>query len=181
MIEEEYSISIQDLQKKFQKWFGKPIPADPPFPAEVDHSIGNPVPEDLLFPAKVDHSIGDPVPDDLPFLAKVDRSIGNPVPENLPRLAVADRLNYQTRRRNVDKTQKLIELLGFGFRGAVSLGSVVCVIIVILNLSFWGWYSDDWPNQIFVVFFATMLGFYIGLSKGCVYQQRQRLFCNGEL
>ena len=40
--EEEYPISVEDLKKKFQTWFGNPAPADPPFPAEVEPSIGNP-------------------------------------------------------------------------------------------------------------------------------------------
>jgi hypothetical protein len=56
MIEEDYPISIDDLQKKFQKWFGRPVPAEPPVPAEADHSTGRSVPVDLQLPATTGHS-----------------------------------------------------------------------------------------------------------------------------
>jgi hypothetical protein len=51
MLEEEYSISIEDLQKKFQKWFGKPVPAEPQVSAEAGQSMGRFVPVDLSLPA----------------------------------------------------------------------------------------------------------------------------------
>ena len=38
---EENLLSTQDLQKKFQKWFENPIPA------EADHSIEDPVPAEI--------------------------------------------------------------------------------------------------------------------------------------
>jgi len=144
MIEEEYSISIEDLKKNFQTWFGKPVPADPPFPAKVEHSIGKPVPIDLPLPA------------------------------------VTDDLNHKTQRKPVDDPQKLSELLNYGFKGAVTSGAFVGFIIVILNLSIWGWYSDTWPSQILIIFFALLLGFYIGLSKGYISQQREKYFYEGE-
>jgi hypothetical protein len=157
--EEEHSI----LQKKFREWFGKTVPVALPFPDETDRSIGDSVPADLPFPAETVHSLGDPVPANRPLPAKTDY------------------LNHKTRKRNVDNSSKLLELLSFGFGGAVSLGAVVGVIIIILNLSFLGWYSNNWPNQFFVIFLAMVLGFYIGLSKGYISQQREKYFYKGEL
>ena len=124
---------------------------------------------------------GKTVPVALPFPDETDRSIGDPVPADLPFPAETDYLNHKTRKRNVDNSSKLLELLSFGFSGAVSLGAVVGVIIIILNLSFWGWYSNNWPIQFFVIFFAMVLGFYIGLSKGYISQQREKYFYKGEL
>ena len=150
--EEEYSI----LQNNFREWFGDTVPASPPFPAETDRSIGTPVPIVPRLPAEADHSIGVPV-------------------LIVPRLpAEADQLNLRMRRRHEDHYQKLFELLGFGFSGAVSLGAVVGLIIVFFNLTFWGWYGNHWPNQIVIIFFATLLGFTGGLSKGFINQQRDR-------
>ena len=51
----ENYLPSQDLQKKFQKWFGDPVPADLPSPAEAHRSIGNPDPADLPFLAEVDY------------------------------------------------------------------------------------------------------------------------------
>jgi hypothetical protein len=143
--EEEYLISIQDLQEKFQKWFGNPIPADPPFPAEADHSIGGSVPTAPPFPAETDH------------------------------------LNHRALRRRVDKLQILLKLFISGFGGAVSLGAGVSAIIFFMNISILGWYSDDWPNQIFVILFAAVLGFYGGVIKGFNNLMRKRYAYKGEL
>ena len=52
---EEYVISPKDLRKKFQKWFGNPIPADPPIIAEANHTIGDLVSADPLYPSRVDN------------------------------------------------------------------------------------------------------------------------------
>jgi len=145
MIEEEYPISIEDLEKKFRKWFGKPVPADPLFPAQVEHSIGKPVPVDLPLPA------------------------------------MTDDLNHKIQRRDEDNSKKLSELLNFGFRGAVTAGAVVGFIIVILNLGFWGWYSDTWPSQFLIIFLALLFGFYICLSKGYISQQLEKFYYEGEL
>ncbi|MBN1452747.1 MAG: hypothetical protein JW963_17150 [Anaerolineales bacterium] len=144
MIEEEYPISIEDLKKKFQNWFGKPVPADPPLPAEAERSIGKPVPVNLSLPD------------------------------------MADGLDHKTRIGNEDNSQNLSELLNAGFRGAVTSGAMVGFILVILNLGFWGWYSDNWPSQLFILFLAILLGFYIGLSKGYISQQREKYFYEGE-
>jgi hypothetical protein len=40
MDEEELSYSIQDLQRKFQDWFGDSVSTDVPFQVEGDHEIG---------------------------------------------------------------------------------------------------------------------------------------------
>ena len=119
---------------------------------------------------------GDTVPAAPPFPAETNHSIGAPV-STVPSLPVeADHLNHRMRRRHEDNYQKLFELLGFGFSGAVSLGAVVGFIIVFLNLTFWGWYSNHWPNQIFIIFFATLLGFTGGLSNGYINQQREEIY-----
>jgi hypothetical protein len=125
--------------------------------------FGKTVPVAKPLPDEADHSIGDPVPIDLPLRAK------------------ADRLNDRTRIRHVDNAQEFFELLGFGFRGAVSYGAVVGLIIVFLDLSFLGWDSDNWPIQLFVIFFATLLGLFIGVSKGYISQLREKYFYKGDL
>jgi hypothetical protein len=152
--EEEYSI----LQNKFQEWFRGIVPAALPSPTEADHSIKNPV------PSRSPHSV------------EVDPSIVNPI---IP--SKENHTHYSVQRSQEDNNQKLLELLGFGFKGAISFGAVVGFILFILNFSLLGWYSNNWPNQIIVIFFALLLGFYIGLSKGFVHQQRKRYFYKGEL
>jgi hypothetical protein len=142
MIEEEYPISIEDLKNKFQKWFGKPVPADPPYPVDIEHSMGRPVPVDLS--------------------------------------AIATDLDHEARHIHGNNPQKLPELLYLGFMGAVTSGAVVGFIIFILNFGFPGWYSDTWLSPFIVIFFALLLGFYIGLSKGYVDQQREKYFYEGE-
>lgn len=123
---EEYVISPKDLRKKFQKWFGNPIPADPPIIAEANHTIGDLVSADPLYPSRVD--------------------------------------NFQ----------KLLGILILGFRGAIYLGTIVGIIIFMMNISFWGWYSDRWPGQISVILWAAVIGFYFGMIKGCISRVRER-------
>ena len=144
MIEEEYPISIEDLKNKFQKWFGKPIPADPSFSADVERSRGKPVPVSLLFPPATD-PLGD-----------------------------------KAQRNQAGSSQKLSELLSFGFMGAVTSGAVVGFIILLLSLGLPGWYRDTGISPIVIVVFALLLGFYIGLSKGYISQQREKYFHKGE-
>ena len=144
MIEEEYPITIEDLQKKFQKWFGKPVPAEPPVLAEAEPSRGRYVPVDLSTPATTISS------------------------------------NLETPSRQADNAQKFSELLNLGFTGAVLSGAIMGGILIILNLSFPGWYSNHWPSQFILIFLAFLLGFNIGLSKGYVAQQRKKYFYKGE-
>ena len=120
MREEEYLI----LQNKFRDWFEDPVPADLPFPGDVDYSIGEPVPV--------------------------------------------------KRRRRVNKSEKLLELIIHGFGGAIFFGSVVGFIIYILNLSIWRWNSYNWLIQFFIIFFAMVLGFYISLVKVLASQKRKK-------
>ena len=137
--EEDYLISIEDLKKKFNNWFGKPVPAEPPHPAEVEPSMGRPVPVDLPLPA------------------------------------------IETQSRHAGNSHKFSDTLNLGFNGAISFGAVVGITLVVLNLSFPGWYGDTWPSQFIIIFLAILLGFNIGLSKGYVAQQREKYFYNGEL
>jgi hypothetical protein len=162
MIEEEYPISIEDLQKKFQKWFGKTVPAEPPVPAEIEQSMGKPVPIDLPLPAKVEHSIGKPVPVDL----------------SMPAMAID--LDHEARNIHKNNSRKLSELLYLGFMGAVTSGAVIGFITFILDFGFPGWYSETWLSPFIIIFFALLLGFYIGLSKGYISQQREKYFFEGE-
>jgi hypothetical protein len=144
MIEEEYPITVEDLKNKFQKWFGKPAPADPPAAAEVEPSRGRFVPVNLAIPDETNH------------------------------------LEHAAHSGQADNPQKLSELLGSGFMGAVTAGAIFGFIILLLNLGFPGWYRDTWLNPFVIIFFALLLGFYIGLSKGYIAQQREKYFYEGE-
>lgn len=147
--EEESSI----LKNKFLEWFEKIVPEPPDV---------------------IDHTIGDLAPDDLPLRAEIDLTIGDPgLADLLPRLAEMDYLNHRT----IDKSAKLLELLGHGFSVAVYFGIIVGLIIVIFNLIFWGWWhSDNWPYQLFGIFVAMAIGFDIGLINGHASQKRKRHF-----
>ena len=158
--EEEYSI----LQNKFQEWFRGIVQVAPPIPAKANRSIDNSVKNNVSHLADADHSIVDPI-----------------IPTDLPRQYAADHSHDRNRINQEDNFQKLLELLGFGCRGAITLGAGVGFILFILNFSLLGWYNNNWPNQILVIFFALLLGFYIGLSKGYVSQQRERYLYKGEL
>ena len=124
---------------------------------------------------------GKTVPVVKPLPDEAGHSIGNPIPIKLPLPAKADYVYHRTRRKHADNAQEFLELLGFGFRGAVSFGGVVGCIIVLLDLSFLGWDSDNWPIQLFVIFFAVLLGLFIGLSKGYISQQREKYFSPDDL
>ena len=113
MRDEEYLI----LQNKFRDWFGDPIPADLPLPAEKIHV---------------------------------------------------------KKRRRVNKSAKLLELIIPGFGGAIIFGSAVGFIIYILNLSIWRWNSYNWLIQFLVIFFAMVIGFYISLVKVLASQKSER-------
>ena len=144
--EEECSI----LQNKFREWFEKIVPDDLPTPDVIDHTMGDPVPDDLPLRAEIEHTNRDPVLVDL-----------------LPLRAETDYLNHKT----VNKSAKLLELLGHGFSGAVYFGVVVGFIIVIFK-----WNSDNWPYQFLVIFLMMAIGFNIGLIKGHASQKRKRYF-----
>jgi len=75
-----------------------------------------------------------------------------------------DHSNHSIGMRRVGIFEKLSDTFKFGFIGAVSFGTIVGFIIV--YMSFWGWYSNDWPAPIFVIFVAAVIGFMGGLYKG---------------
>lgn len=52
---DDYSPLAQDVEKKFQDWFGDPVSAEASLPVEVDHSIGSPVPVDPPHTADGNH------------------------------------------------------------------------------------------------------------------------------
>ena len=149
--EEESSI----LKNKFREWFEKIVPEPPDV---------------------IDHTIGDPVLDDLPHLTEIDRSIEDHVPNDLPLFTETDHLKLRIQRRRVNKTAKLLELLAHGFSVAVVFGAVVGVIIVILDLSFFGGDGNYRPFQSLVIILAMAIGFNIGLIKGHASQKRKRHF-----
>ena len=90
----------------------------------------------------------------------------DPVPVDTPFPVEADRLKYKARRRRSDKLQKLLELLGFGIAGAVSLGAFVGIIILVLNVTVIEWYINDGATQFVVISVAVATGFLGGLYIG---------------
>jgi len=154
---EEYFI----LQEKFREWFGKTVPVAAPLPDEADHPMGKPTPGDLSLPADTDIFSNESVPASLP------------IPEKIY-------INDRTQKENGDDSQDLLELLGFGFRGAFFFGAGGVIISLIINFNFLGWYNNDWLPKIIIVCFAMLLGFFIGLSQGYIYQLREKYYYNGE-
>ena len=127
--------------------------------------------EYLTLQNKFQDWFGDPIPADLSLPAEIDNSIGNLVPADLP---LSAKMVRKKRRRRVNKSTKLMELIIHGFGGAVSFGAVVGLIIYILNLSIWKWNSYNWLIQFLVVFIAMVIGFYISLVKLLSTQKRER-------
>ena len=120
----------------------------------------------------------EPVPGDMPLLEEVDHSIENSFPADLPEV---NHLKHriQKRRPRVHTSQfvistKLLEILFFGFIGAISFGLSVGIIFFNLNLNFEGWYSHTWPSQSFFITIAAVLGFNFGLFLEYVFLQRER-------
>jgi len=99
---------------------------------------------------------------------------GDPVPADVPLPGGTEDLDHIPRRRRVNRSVKLLELIFHGFGRAVLYGSVVGLIIYILNLSFGGRYIHYWHIQFLVVFLAMVIGFYDGLVKGLVTKERKR-------
>lgn len=137
-MKEELPSSTQYFQKKFQKWFGNPVPADPSFQTEVGHSIDELDTNHLPFPAEAYY------------------------------------LYYQTTCKSRYDMQKLMELISFGFIGAVLLGIGVGFIILMMNISFLGRYGINWPNQFVVIFLAMAIGFLGGLFKRSIDMVREK-------
>jgi len=154
---EEYFI----LQEKFREWFGKTVPVAAPLPDEANRSIGNPTSVGLSLPTETNLSNDDSVHSRLPLPAKIN-------------------LNDKPQKGNDDNSQGILELLGFGFRGLFFFGAGGVIISLIINFNFLGWYSNDWLPKIIVVCFAMLLGFFIGLSQGYIYQLREKYYYNGE-
>ena len=123
---------------------------------------------------------GKPVPADPPASAEAEPSMGRLVPVDLSIPDKTIHLDHETHGRPADNSQKLSELLNFGFMGAVTSGTVIGFIIVMLNLGLPGWYSHNWPSQFIFIFLAILLGFNVGLSKGYISQQREKFFYRGE-
>jgi len=128
-MQEEYLSISQEVQKKFQEWFGDAVPTDIPFPAGADHS------------------------------------------------------GYETRSGHEENLPKLSDLLSFGCGGAVLLGAFVGFILLALNISDYGWYTNDWSNQMIIFAFAMVLGFLGGLfiGIGSLYKLHERSFYKDEI
>jgi hypothetical protein len=125
--------------------------------------------EYLILQNKFRDWFGDLVPADTPLPAEIDRSIEGPVSADAPLPAEIDQIK---RKRRVNKSEKLLELVLHGFGGAISFGAVVGLIIYILNLSIWRWSSYNWLIQFLVIFFVMVIGFYISLRKVLTSQKR---------
>jgi len=150
---EKNSLSTNNLQKNFQKWFGNSVPPDLPVPDEANHSIN------------------DPVPVNLPFSAEADYSINNPVPVKKSFSVEADHSSHGTRRKFTDNLQKISALFKFGCIGAITLGTIASFIILIIYFSNYRVYMYDWLNQIFVILFlVAVIGFLGGMYIGSVYK-----------
>ena len=150
---EEYLSSNQGLQKKFQEWFGDPVSPDLPCPTDVDHLSEVSVPLSISFPVESNS------PSDVPV----------PPKNSYPTVTAHSRNN--TRRSFFSHLRRLSALIKFGFVGAVSLGTFVSFIILIMYFSSFRWYIDDWLNQIFTILFAVVIiGFLIGMYIGSIYK-----------
>ena len=135
---EEYPIVPEDMQKKFQKWFGDPVPAaDVPFSAEVDHLFEDFVPTNVQFPAEAFYAY------------------------------------YKTTGGRKFDLEKLLELFGFGFGGAVTLGTIVSIFLIIYFNDL-GWHINNWSNTIIVILLAMVIGFLSGLFLGSIYKLRDK-------
>ena len=94
----------------------------------------------------------------------------DPVPADLP---APGEVEHPRRRKGESKPAKFSDLLFYGFGGAITSGSVVGLIIYVLNLSVWRWSSYNWLIQFLVIFFAMVVGFYISLFKVLPFQKRK--------
>ena len=128
----------------------------------------------LILQDKFREWFGEAVPANKPLPAETDYLIGDSVQTDLPLSTGTDHLNHKKRRRRVNKSAKLFELIIHGFGGALSFGSVVGIIMYILNLSIWRWNSYNWLIQFLVIFFAMAIGFYISLFKVLTSQKREQ-------
>jgi len=147
---EELPSSNQGFIKKFQDWFGDPVPADPPFPTEADHSIGDHVPTELPFTAEAGH------------LNHRTR-----------------RRRVDIWQKPVNIWRKPVELLSYGCGGAVFLGGGVIFIIAVFYLLGW-YNNDWLSPIVVIIFLATLIGFTGGLTKGYFYQLREGDFYKDE-
>jgi hypothetical protein len=74
-------------------------------------------------------------------------------------------------RRRINTLERLLGLFKFGLVGGVSLGVIVGFFIV--YLSYWGWYSRDWPAPIVFISLALTTGFLGGFYKGLLSKLRE--------
>ena len=99
---------------------------------------------------------------------------GDPVPADVSLPGETKDLDHIPRRRRANKSAKLSDVIIYGFGRAILFGSVVGLIIYILNLSFGGRYIHYWHIQFLVVFLAMVIGFYNGLVKGLASKKSER-------
>jgi len=135
--------------------------------AEVQHSI---------LQNKFREWFEDPVTGDMPLPEEKDQPTENSLQADPSFTAEAKHLKHRTqkiRKRYVANSTHLLELLFFGFIGAVSFGLGVGITFSNLNLNFEGWYSHSWPSQSAVIFIAAVLGFNFGLFLEYVFLQRE--------
>ena len=119
------------------------------------------------------------IPGTIPLSDEADCSVENIIlgdPHLIAETNHRTRKRREARKNHVVNSAKLLELLFFGFIGAVSFGSGVGIIILITNLNFEGWYNNNWPSQFIVILIAAVIGFNIGLSSGYTSLQRKRYF-----
>jgi len=105
---------------------------------------------------------------------KFQKWFGDPVPADVSLPGESEGLDYIPRRWRVNKPVKLSDVILYGFGRAILFGSVIGLIIYILNLSFGGRYIHYWHIQFLVIFLAMVIGFYNGLVKGIASKKRER-------
>ena len=126
------------------------------------------------FRKKFQEWFEDSAPAEPSLQTRAEYSIGNLDPAHLPLPVETYHLSYQTKRSSRYDLQKLLELLSFGFTGAVLSGAGIGFIIVMMNISLFGRYGIDWPGQFVVIFLAVAIGFWGALFKKSVDMVRDK-------
>jgi len=124
--------------------------------------IENNSPSDKDLKKKFHEWFRDYVPANPSSPTKTNHSVEDFVPFNL---------QFPSEKENLyDKLQKLVELFGYGFVGAVSLVVVVGGIIFMMDLNLMEWSHDHQDLIVLVFFIVVAIGFLCGMLIGASYK-----------